>query len=457
MMTVDMAIRSAPPRRSAGSAVLDRPVAVAPRGSRPPSGRRPAPPRPRPTASSVLRTAPVSRRLGAGVLVGALTMFVVAMLDTVTGAQVPVLGTFAALPAPAGQQEVVEVAPPPATPGTCLSWTHADASDTRVVDCRQTHLFEQAGTVQLTDQKNLPDDGQWRQLVRERCDPVVRDYLGGKFDPDGRYRVGALKPSPAKWSQGDRELRCGLQSASRSGALYPLAGKAVDQDQSAVHDPGTCLGIDGRTIGDPVDCATPHAVEAVGIVDLSKKFDDDFPAVDAQDEYLQTACTKVATTYAGGDDVITEKKLTVYWDNLTEDSWKAGTRRVNCNLAALLPDRSGFAPVTGTVRGPVTVGDTPAPPAANTPEPGVPAQMPPVDAPPAPAAGTTTQQAPTAGPKSPPGTDAPPLDGSAPPPAPDDSAAADPPDTPVPTGVVSAPDAPDIASKLVNGATGQTG
>ena len=110
-----------------------------------------------------------------------------------------------------------------------------------------------------------------------------------------------------------------------------MAGKAREQDQSAVHDPGTCLGIDGRTIGDPVDCASPHAVEAVGVVDLGAKFADKFPAVDAQDDFLQTECTKIATNYAGGDDVITQKKLTVYWDNLTEDSWKAGTRRVTVN------------------------------------------------------------------------------------------------------------------------------
>ena len=64
--------------------------------------------------------------------------------------------------------------------------------------------------------------------------------------------------------------------------------------------------------------------------------------------------------------MIGDKKLTVYWDNLTEDSWKAGTRKVNCNLAALLPDRSGFAPVTGTVkrRG---VGGRPARPAGDAP------------------------------------------------------------------------------------------
>jgi hypothetical protein len=377
-------------------------------------------------------------------------MFVVALLDTTTGAQVPVLGSFAALPAPAGGQ-IVEVAVPPPTPGTCLSWTHPDASDTSVVDCTQTHLFEQAGTVQLSDQRDLPDDGRWRQLVRERCDPVVRQYLGGRFDPDGRYRIGALKPSPAKWAQGDRELRCGLQSASRSGALYPMAGKAREQDQSAVHDPGTCLGIDGRTIGDPVDCAGAHAVEAVGVVDLGGKFADKFPAVDAQDEYLQTECTKLATAYAGGDDVIATKKLTVYWDNVTEDSWTAGTRRVNCNLAALLPDRSGFAPVTGSVRGPVTVGDAPAPPAANTPEPGVPAQVPPVT--PAPAPAPSPRPSPPPGPSSTPApatSDAPPSDGATPEPAPSDeqSAPADPPVLPTPPASV----APGLATTLVGGA-----
>jgi Septum formation len=314
-------------------------------------------------------------------------MFGVATLDTFAGATVPVLGTFAALPAANDGPEVLEVPAPPATPGTCLMWTRPDAADTSVVDCAEPHLFEQAGSVTLVDQTTLPDDRQWRQLVNERCNPVVLEYLGGRFDPDGRYRIGALKPSPAKWAEGDRELRCGLQSASRSGALYPLAGRVAESDQSAVREPGTCLAIDGRAIGDPVDCAGPHAVETVGIVDLSGKFSDAFPAVGDQDAFLQPECGRIANEYAGSAEVISQKGLTVYWDNLTEESWNAGTRKVNCNLAALLPDRSGFAPVTGPVRGDVVVGDQPAPPASNTPEPGAPAPTstpaPPTDGPPA--------------------------------------------------------------------------
>lgn len=339
-------------------------------------------------------------------------MLGVAVLDTVTGTTVPVLGSFAALPAAVAEPDVIEVPAPPAVPGTCLTWTRPDAADTAVVDCNEPHLFEQAGAVELSDQAQLPDDGTWRQLVNERCTPVVVSYLNGKFDPNGKFRVGALKPSPSRWAQGDRQLRCGLQSASRSGALYPIVGKVADQDQSAVHEPGTCLGINGRTIGDPVDCSQTHAVETVGIVDLSKKFSDAFPPVEEQDKYLQPECTRIAAEYAGGPGVVESKKLTVYWDNVTESSWAAGARRVNCNLAALLPDRSGFAPITGSVRGAVSVGDTPAPPATNTPDPGVPA--PPTTPATDPSATTPTTAPQTGGPSEGPQSTAPPSSGPTP-------------------------------------------
>lgn len=362
---------SRPPRPSP-----DRAVTPAPSKAAPPMAAPPARALTGATAHPVGTRSPgrAIRRVVAGVLVGGLTMLGVATLDTFAGATVPVLGTIAALPEAAPRAaEVVEIEAPPSTPGTCLNWSRPDAADAAIVPCAKPHLFEQAGTVALADQPVLPDDRQWRQLVNERCTTVVETYLDGSYDPDGRYRVGALKPSPAKWEEGDRELRCGLQSASRSGALYPLSGRAADGDQSAVQEAGTCLAIDGRTIGDPVDCTGAHAVEAVGVVDMTEKFPEAFPLVADQDAFLQPECARIADEYAGGPEVIAAKKLTVYWDNLTEASWAAGTRKVNCNLAALLPDRSGFAPVTGSVRGEVLVGETPAPPSANAPAPGVPA------------------------------------------------------------------------------------
>jgi len=336
----------------------------------PPPPRRAARPRPVPAAAPV-------RRLVASLLVGSVVMLGAAMLDTVGDTEVPVLGSFAALPASVGQRKVVEVPPPPADPGSCLTWTRGDAADAAVVSCAKPHLFEQAGSVSLADQTALPDERGFRQLVNERCTPVVVRYLDGRFDPDGRFRVGALKPSPAKWTRGDRDLRCGLQSSSRSGALFATTGKVADSDQSDVQDVGTCLGIDGRAIGDPVSCAQPHAVETVGVVNLSTKFPDGFPSVGKQDAYLQPECARIAGEFAGDPNAIAAKKLTVYWDNLGEQSWKVGTRRVNCNLAALLPDRSGFAPVTGSVRdATVTVSDQPAPTLPDNAEPAPPAEAP---------------------------------------------------------------------------------
>lgn len=311
-----------------------------------------------------------------GLLVGAVVMLVTATLDELGGARVPVLSTLATAPIGDSPRAIPTRPAPPATPGSCLSWRRPDAADAQTVNCDRAHLFEQAGAVQLADfppGAPFPDNQRFRQLVNERCTPLVTRYLDGKYDPNGAFRAGALKPSQKSWDSGERALRCGLQRFSRSGALYPIIGKVAGQDQADVRAPGTCLGIDGRFIGDPVDCALPHAVESVGAIDLGEKFKGKFPAVGEQDEFLQPACTKAAGDYAGGAKVVADKKLSVLWDNLTQESWNAGTRRVACNLAAQLPDRSGFAPVTGSVKGPVQVGNQVAPPAQAAAPPGAPA------------------------------------------------------------------------------------
>lgn len=320
-------------------------------------------------------------------------MLAVATLNQVTGTQVPVLSDLAAAPAESGDnpQLIAPRPPPPSTPGSCLAWRRPDAADAEAVDCSRSHLFEQAGAVALTDLPTgdvLPDNEVFRKLVNDRCTPMVIAYLGGKYDPNGTFRAGALKPSAKRWAEGDRDLRCGLQRFSRSGALYPITGKVSEQDQADVRAPGTCLGIDGRFIGDPVDCSLPHAVESVGFIDMGGKFKGKYPSVGDQDAFLQPACTKLASDYAGGEKNISDKKLSVLWDNLTPESWNGGTRKVACNLAAQLPDKSGFAPVTGSVKGPVQVGDRPAPPARPSVPPGAPAPQganepgPPLEAPP---------------------------------------------------------------------------
>lgn len=305
-----------------------------------------------------------TRRMAAGALLGALVaLLAVTMLGR------PGDGPDAGPLADSRASPPTPTTPPAlqAATGTCLSWTTVDASDAQRVDCSQPHLFEVTGQVDMSDRfgprSRFPSEEQWRELVEQRCTPITEQYLDGRFDPFGRFSVGAIKPSEASWSRGDRELRCGLQTVGRSGTLFASTGAAATQDQSDVHEPGTCLGNDGLGIGDPVDCGKPHAVEIVGVVDLGEEFGEEFPKEDEQDKVLETACTKMAADYAGGPDVVGEKGLTVFWETLRKESWEAGSRRVDCRLGAFLPDRAGFAPVTGSVTEDVEVGTEPAPPA----------------------------------------------------------------------------------------------
>ncbi|MBV8540120.1 MAG: septum formation family protein [Pseudonocardiales bacterium] len=288
-----------------------------------------------------------------------------------------VLGALVALVAvgvPTGKAPLLAVGPSTATTPsaqslrapahTCLSWRKPDAVDADAVSCAQPHLFEVTGTLDLQDfgaRAAFPDPARWQQLVTQRCTQLTIQALADHFDPFGRFTVGAIKPSEASWAQGDRTLRCGVQSAGRTGTLFLTTGSVLGQDQSDVHPPGTCLGNDGKALGDPVDCADAHAIEVVGVVDLKGAFPQGHPDEAAQDRVLNTECTRLAKDFAGGPAVVANKRLTLFWETLRTESWQAGSTRVDCRLGAFLPDRSGFAPVTGSVKGPVQVGRQPAP------------------------------------------------------------------------------------------------
>ena len=327
------------------------------------------------------------QRIAAGAVLGALLAL---LLATLLGGGVRGSGTGLLAENRDGGSDTTGAASFEAPAGSCLTWTRGDASDAERVSCEEPHLFEVTGVVDLAPEFGrtaaFPVDETWRTLVAERCTPLSTQFLGGRFDPFGRLSVGAIKPSEGSWRSGDRALRCGLQAVGRSGVLYPSTGSAATQDQSNIHAPGTCLGLDGVGVGDPVDCAQPHAVEVVGVVDLGPGFPGGYPDEVAQDRLLSDECNRLAAEYAGGPQVVGEKRLIVFSETMRPESWEAGSRRVDCRLGAFLPDRSGFAPVTGSVRGEVQIGAEPAPPLEMTQGP-APAPVPaPPPAPPAPVA-----------------------------------------------------------------------
>ncbi|WP_436493122.1 septum formation family protein [Actinokineospora sp. HUAS TT18] len=238
--------------------------------------------------------------------------------------------------------------------GSCLQWTPPDGTDMRRVDCAQPHLFEVTSNVDVSSEFGedapSPDMARWQELAVAKCTPGAATYLGGTLDPFGKFTVNALKPTAEQWADGDRKVRCGLQRAAPSGALLPSVGTAAKQDQSNIHEPGTCLALVGQEIGDPTDCANPHAFEIVGNVDLSQAFPGDYPTVDAQTEKASELCAMVTNAYTGGAD-LAAKKLTPYPDTLKVESWDAGSRKIDCKVGAKLPDGSGLAPITNSVRG----------------------------------------------------------------------------------------------------------
>lgn len=279
----------------------------------------------------------------------------------------------AALPNQAGSSTTGAVAGEAfgtATAGDCLTWTKPDASDLVKVDCAQSHLFEVAADIDLSvfpgvewgPGSRFPGVLRFTQLRDEHCTPAVEQYLGGRFDPNGKFSVGLINPGEAGWAAGERTLRCGLQSSSTTGNLVPIKGTVADQDQSKAWDVGTCIGINQQVPADPVDCAQPHAFEVVAVADLARQFHDGLPSVADQDKYLESTCTEAANTYLGAPDTLRNKTLTLFWDNLEFASWQAGSHKVNCSIGKPV-ESGGFATITGSAKGDILIdGRPPVPP-----------------------------------------------------------------------------------------------
>jgi hypothetical protein len=248
-------------------------------------------------------------------------------------------------------------------PHTCLTWAQVDAGDVHKVDCVLPHLFEVTSVADISPEypagAPVPSLDLWQQISQAKCAADVETYLGKQLDPFGRLTVSLLRPTAGQWANGDRQLRCGLQWTGPGGGLQPTVGPAAQQQQSLVWEPGTCLALVGKTVGDPVDCAKPHSYEIVSKLDLKTKFTGGYPSQDDQQAWLDTQCAKSAADYTSGGD-LAAKNLILTWDVREQESWDAGSTLVNCKVGAKLPDGSGLASVVGSIKvAPGGPGDAP--------------------------------------------------------------------------------------------------
>ena len=112
--------------------------------------------------------------------------------------------------------------------GACLTWQVAEdgtITGFEQADCEGEHRFEVSlrqnlatyPTSEFGPEAPMPNPTRQAQLREELCGAGTFRYLGGKYDPNGRYSIAPILPPADAWARGDRTMRCGLQETNRAG------------------------------------------------------------------------------------------------------------------------------------------------------------------------------------------------------------------------------------------------
>jgi Septum formation len=147
------------------------------------------------------------------------------------------------------------------------------------VDCAEPHDSEFAGFVTPPDSDLPTDPIEAEILVTELCAPTVSEYLGGRDLSTSGVGVGFDANTGLGEPFGD-DINCWVVVGS-PGALDAAIAEVGLEAAMGEHriiaelDPGTCFTFapDTYDLGFVVDCTTPDALMAVGLVSV----DDDGP------------------------------------------------------------------------------------------------------------------------------------------------------------------------------------
>ncbi|MET0456697.1 MAG: septum formation family protein [Mycobacterium sp.] len=277
-----------------------------------------------------------------------------------------------------------------ASSGTCLNWPELVPDAAQIVDCADEHRFEVAEAIDMRTFPGSeygadaapPSEARIKQISQEQCQAAARQYLGQKYDPNGRYSVSLVWSGEKAWRQaGERRMLCGLQLAGPDNHQLAMIGKVADVDQSKVWPPGTCLGIDPATnqpTDIPIDCAQPHAMEVTGAVNLADKFPGPLPPDPDQLQFVKDACTKMTDGYLAPVE-LRKTTLTLIYSTISLPSWTAGSKQVSCSIGAPLGN-GGWSTMLNGAKGPLLINGQPPMPVPDIPEDRL--DMPPIPLPP---------------------------------------------------------------------------
>ncbi len=277
-----------------------------------------------------------------------------------------------------------------AASGTCLNWPEQVPDAAQLVDCKDEHRFEVAETIDMRTFPGTeygpdaapPSEARIKQISQEQCQAAARQYLGAKYDPNGRFSVSLVWSGDKAWRQSDeRRMLCGLQLAGPDNHQLAFAGKVADIDQSKIWPAGTCLGIDPATnqpTDIPVDCAKPHAMEVTGSVNLAEKFPGPVPPDGDQDQFVKDSCTQMTDAYLA-PIALRKTTLTLIYSTISLPSWTAGSKQVSCSIGATLGN-GGWSTLLNSAKGPLMINGQPPIAVPDIPEERL--DMPPIPLPP---------------------------------------------------------------------------
>lgn len=277
-----------------------------------------------------------------------------------------------------------------AVSGTCLNWPEQVPDAAQIVDCKDEHRFEVAETIDMRTFPGTeygpdaapPSEARIKQISQEQCQAAARQYLGAKYDPNGRFSVSLVWSGDKAWRQADeRRMLCGLQLAGPDNHQLAFAGKVADIDQSKIWPAGTCLGIDpaaNQPTDIPVDCAKPHAMEVTGSVNLAGKFPGPVPPDGDQDQFVKDSCTQMTDAYLA-PIALRKTTLTLIYSTISLPSWTAGSKQVSCSIGATLGN-GGWSTLLNSAKGPLLINGQPPVAVPDIPEERL--DMPPIPLPP---------------------------------------------------------------------------
>lgn len=274
--------------------------------------------------------------------------------------------------------------------GTCLNWPERVPDAATIVDCKDEHRFEVAETIDMRTFPGTeygpdaapPTDARIKQISQEQCQAAARQYLGERYDPNGRFSVSLVWSGDKAWRQaGERRMLCGMQLAGPDNHQLAFASKVADVDQSKVWPAGTCLGIDPATnqpTDIPTDCAKPHAMEVTGAVNLAEKFPGPVPPDGDQDQFVKDSCTQMTDAYLAPLE-LRKTTLTLIYSTISLPSWTAGSKQVSCSIGATLGN-GGWSTLLNSAKGPLLINGQPPVAVPDIPQERL--EMPPIPLPP---------------------------------------------------------------------------